>query len=61
MNASEKKSQGEELVARLLTPQETDAVAGGGFETYAQNTGGYCRFDQKSGGYDQKCTNPSIS
>lgn len=29
MNASDKKSQGEELVARLLTPQETDAVAGG--------------------------------
>lgn len=61
MNASDKKSQGEELVARLLTPQETDTVAGGGFETYAQNANGYCRFNQSGGGYDQKCTTPSIS
>ncbi|MCO5735456.1 MULTISPECIES: hypothetical protein [Stenotrophomonas maltophilia group] len=61
MNTSDKKSYGEDLVARLLTPLETDAVAGGGFETYAQNTGGYCRFDQNSGGYDQKCATPSIS
>jgi len=61
MNASVKKSQGEELVARLLTPQETDAVAGGEFQTYAQSGNGYCKFTQHGGGYDQKCTTPSIS
>jgi hypothetical protein len=60
MDSKDKKSHGEELVARLLTPQEADSVAGGEFTTYAQSGGGYCKFDQKSGGYDQVCpTRPS--
>ncbi len=61
MNSDDKKSRGAELVARLLTPQEVSAVAGGEFTTYAQSGPGYCKFDQKSGGYDQKCLNPVIS
>lgn len=59
MTQTEKKTRGEKLVARLLTPQEVDLVAGGEFTTYAQSGQGYCKFDQKSGGYDQKCPSPS--
>jgi len=55
MDPKDKLTEGQALVARLLTPAEIDSVAGGDFQTYAQDAGGYCRFNQTGGGYDQHC------
>lgn len=59
MNADDKDPRGAELVARLLTPQEIEAVSGSDFTTYGQSGNGYCKFDQSSGGYSQNCPKPS--
>lgn len=48
MDSKDKKSHGEELVARLLTPQEADSVAGGEFTTYAQSGGGTASSTRKA-------------
>lgn len=52
-----KQNVAERLVSKLLTPQESNAVAGG---SYAKETPTYCSYSQSASdpNYDQTCEKP---
>jgi hypothetical protein len=50
------KPRNDKLVASLLTPKETAAVAGG--DGYAMKTSNYCKYVNNGENYKMDCTTP---